>query len=176
MLVGAMTSVDRLAHAASGSGGLASYRWETGLNLGLDLPTKIRGTVGVIPTQSLRAAFQPGGTLFGFETGFLHQSSNGGQLWTWDLGLRKDFNTEDINAAISFGYHVSYFSLHPVLDSSGACYYEGCPVATGLHTGPYLTTAIFTPLTPKLPLRFAMSYYFNPNLWILVELGLAMRF
>ena len=157
---------------------LAQFSFEVTPTIGKLLPYDLWGTPGTLTTYGLRTGYSLHqiGAAGVLEASFLYHDAKPDHAYTTDLGWNYEFAEQGLEVFFSIGFHYSYFSLKPDLDSDGNCVLSGCVTDSGPHSGVFLGGGLMIPLTATLPLRFAMRFYNKPQLWLLLETGLSIRF
>lgn len=150
------------------------YKFEISPLVGKNLPYDLWGTPGTLSVYGLRAAVPlPTGAL---EGGVLYQVEGTDKAYTLDFGYRYDTYFETLNFVLDVGVHASKFSLTVDYDSLGACVPANCSTDSGTHMGYYFGGGLSVPLSPAVPLRLRMRFYKSPQVWLLLNAEVALRF
>lgn len=150
------------------------YKFEIAPLLGKNLPYDLWGTPGTLSVYGVRGAVPlPTGAL---EGGALYQVEGADKAYTLDFGYRYDTYFETLNFVLDVGIHASKFSLTVDYDSNGVCVPTNCSTDSGTHMGYYFGGGLSVPLSPTMPLRLRMRFYKSPQVWLLLNAEIAIRF
>lgn len=153
----------------------SDYNLEAGPTLGRTLPSEVQGAHHPFTMYGLRAAV-PLGATGALETGLLYHVHGKEKINTFDIGYRYETNVEGLNFLADIGFHISKFKLQPDYTRTNSCEDANCATDTGTHFGFYAGGGMQFPLAVTIPFRLRMRFYRQPSYWLLLELGLALRF
>jgi len=152
----------------------ATYNFEVSPVLGRMLPYDINGASHTMPTYGLRVATPiNSGAL---EAGALYTIKGSDKVYTGDFGYRYESSVESLNFILNLGVHYSKFSLSVDRNAAELCEPADCSTDSGGYFGLYFGGGLQLPLSPMIPLRLTMRFYKNPQIWLLLEAGLGVRF
>lgn len=161
---------------------LAAFQYEITPLAGINLPYDLWATSGNFTVLGGRFGYNmtPLGISGVLVAGGLYQYSGAEKIYTFDLSYRYDFVAEGMNAFFTFGFHSSKFSLEPKVNEDGTYAVPdgngGGKTDSGQHGGLIIGGGILIPIKPNIPLEFGMRFYNNPQLWLLLEMGVSFRF
>lgn len=172
------------AYAASAGGGaLADYTFEVTPLIGINLPYDLWGSSGTLTVYGIRGGYNLDklGGVGAIETSFLYHKAGSDSAMTYDLGYLYDFQEYGVNAFFTAGFHYSKFSLSIDYDEgheddAAYCNPRNCQTDSGTYSGIYVGGGINVPINPRVPVRFGMRFYNNPQLWLLLDMGVSVRF
>ena len=171
---------DALAQSTGSAITLQPYRVEFTPVLGTLLPRDIWGTPGTLNTVGLRSSVvvsDPDGAIE--VSGLYHYAGKkdpADHAVTFDVSWRQEFKNDLLNAYFNIGMHYSKWTLDLDYANDGSCFPENCQTDSGTHTGYRVGAGVIIPLGPNTPLKLAMDFYNGPQLLLLLEMGVGIRF
>ncbi len=153
----------------------SDYLIEVTPTLGRNLPYHVWGADNSLAVYGVRAA-TPLNNKGALEAGFLYSIGSGDKARTFDFGYRYETVLSTINFILDVGLHISKFTLKTDYTSLGTCIPSDCSNDSGVAYGYYFGGGLQVPLSPQIPLRIRMRFYKNPSLWLLLEMGMGLRF
>lgn len=159
---------------------LIPYTFEIEPVIGTLLPRDIWGTPGTMSTVGIRSSYVISPPDGAFEASVLYHSAGSTDLedhaMMYDLSWRQDFKSDLLLAYFNIGMQYSKWNLDIDYDATGACDPANCLTDAGTYTGIRVGAGIIMPLGPNTPLRMAMTFYKGPQLILLLEAGVGIRF
>jgi len=155
--------------------GFAPYTIEVTPYLGLNLPYDLWGTPGTFSTKALRAAYKFNEKAL-LRVGAVYQSAGADKVYTGDAVIGWELTTADLYTTFHVGFHFSRFNLDIDYDDEENCIPANCQTDSGNHSGIAVGAGLMIPISEKTPLRLGMTFYTNPQLWLLLEMGIGFRF
>jgi hypothetical protein len=155
---------------------LAPYTVEFSPVLGILLPYDIWGTPGTMNTVGIRSSYvlsPPDGAI---EIGALYHSAGVDRAFVIDASWRQEIALDFLLSYFSIGYHYSKWDLDIDYDAAGLCVPTSCQTDSGFHSGIKVGAGVQIPLGPTTPLKLGMIFYSGPQLILLLEAGLGIRF
>ena len=161
-----------VSHAQGAS---ANYTFEAYPFFGIEMPSGIAGLENSVKGYGLRAHYVfSAPTALEVGSFFWRDEQDKGR--TFDVGLYHELSSSDLKAFVGAGLHYSRYNISIKFSDTGACVNHRCQTASGSHIGFYGGGGIIYALTDKTPLKAGMRFYKKPGVWVLIDLGVGIRF
>jgi len=174
------STVHSHAQSSSASVNLSPYTFEIEPILGVLLPRDIWGTPGTLNTVGARASYvlsPPDGAI---EVSALYHYAGSrdpeDSAIGFDASWRQEFQNELLMAYFNVGMHYSKWTMDIDYDADNNCVLENCGNDSGTHTGFRIGAGVIIPLGPTTPLKLGMTFMKGPQLLLLLESGIGIRF